>query len=393
MPVEHVRAEGAPQEIPAASSPALACEESDVAPDFDELCVQGRRILLVDDNRTNLNVLVDILKLDYKLGVAINGPKALEYAGVHKPDLVLLDVMMPDMDGFEVCRRLKAAPETREIPVIFISAVREGKNKAKGFAVGGVDYVTKPFDGLEVKARVRTHLSLKCAQERLRNQNALLDKRVRERTRELHDTQIEVVTRLCLAAEFRDSETGHHVKRISHYCECIAEQMGMNAADRDMFFYAASMHDVGKIGIPDHILLKPGPLDAAEWEIMKTHTVIGARMLEDGASSLIRMARDIALTHHERWDGQGYPGGLARESIPLAGRITALCDVFDALTSARPYKAPWPITKAVSEVAAGKGTQFDPDVVNAFRSRLDFFVDIKHRFADEGLPPDGAGDG
>jgi len=344
--------------------------------------VRGRRILVVDDTRTNITVLLEMLRDDYKLGVAMNGPKALEYARTQQPDLILLDVMMPGMDGYQVCRELKRDPRTRDIPVMFISAVKEARNKTEGLNSGGVDYITKPFDVSEVKARVTTHLTLKLAQERLKDQNAILDQKVRERTRELRNTQIEVVTRLCLAAEFRDTETGFHIKRISHYTALIAAQLQLEPEQQELIFHASSMHDVGKIGIPDDILLKPGKLLDTEWTIMKQHAEIGARMLEGGSSKLLRMAHDIALTHHERWDGTGYPRGLGGEDIPLPGRITSLCDVFDALTSRRPYKEPWPVDAAVQEILAGRGTQFDPAVVDAFCSMQDSFVRVKDRFSD-----------
>ncbi len=344
--------------------------------------VKGRRILVVDDTKTNITVLLEMLRDDYKLGVAMNGPKALEYARSQHPDLILLDVMMPGMDGYEVCRELKRDPSTRDIPVMFISAVKEAKNKTEGLNSGGVDYITKPFDVSEVKARVKTHLTLKVAQERLENQNAVLDQRVKERTRELRNTQIEVVTRLCLAAEFRDTETGNHIKRISHYTALIAKQMQLEEEQQELIYHASSMHDVGKIGIPDDILLKPGRLEQNEWIIMKKHSEIGARMLEGGSSKLLQLAHNIALTHHERWDGKGYPKGLKGEEIPIAGRITSLCDVFDALTTKRPYKGAWPVADAIREVLAGRGTQFDPDVVDAFECVQEGFVRIKERFSD-----------
>ncbi len=209
-----------------------------------------------------------------------------------------------------------------------------------------------------------------------------MDCRVRERTQELRNTQIEVVTRLCRAAEFRDTDTGHHVKRISHYCAILAERLVVEPSQRELLFHAASILDLGKIGIPDHILLKPGRLTEAEWTVMMQHFAIGARMLGGGISNLVRLAHDIALTHHERWDGADYPRQIAGADIPLAGRITSLCDVFDALTSRRPYKQPWPPEAAIQEILAGRGTQFDPEVVDAFAAELDRFRIVLDRFSD-----------
>jgi putative two-component system response regulator len=355
--------------------------DPEFAPDVDA-DVRGRRILIVDDTKTNITVLLEMLREDYTLGVATSGEKALEYVAAQRPDLILLDVMMPGLNGYQVCQALKGDPATRDIPVIFISAVKNVQNKTQGFAAGGVDYITKPFEAAEVKARVCTHLALKLARERLRNQNALLDRRVRERTLELRNTQVEVVTRLCLAAEFRDTDTGCHVKRISHYCAIIAERLGLPSSQRELIFHASSMHDLGKIGIPDHILLKPGKLTDAEWAVMRRHCEIGAGMLGGGTSSLLRLAHAIALTHHERWDGAGYPARLAGTDIPLAGRITSLCDVFDALTTRRPYKEPWPPEASVREILAGRGTQFDPDVVDAFAAELDRFRIVLERFGE-----------
>lgn len=324
------------------------------------------KILLVDDTKTNLDILVSALKDDFRLAVALNGLKAIEYALTARVDLILLDVMMPEMDGFMVCRKLKHDPATQEIPIIFITAMDTSINRNKGFEIGAVDYVTKPFDVAEVKARVKTHLNLKVAQQFLKNQNVILEEKVRERTREIAETQIEILERLGLAAEHRDNETGAHIKRMSEYCRFLGKAAGLSPAEYNNLASASTMHDVGKIGIPDTILLKPGKLTAEEMAIMKTHCVIGAKILSGSKSRLLQVAEVIALTHHEKWNGTGYPNGLKAEAIPLVGRIACICDVFDALVSKRPYKEPWPIERAVAEIRANSGKDFDPDLVNLF---------------------------
>lgn len=342
------------------------------------------RILIVDDTRANIDVLVAALRDRYRISVATSGPAALAFARSNPPDLILLDIMMPGMNGYEVCSRLKADTVTSGIPVVFISAVQGAGEKSKGFDAGAVDYITKPFEIAEVKARVQTHVSLKRAMEALSNQNQILDAKVRERTKALRETQLEIIFRLSRAAEYRDNDTGMHIKRMSHYTRVISSAAGCDEETSSLFFHASPMHDIGKIGIPDMILLKPGRLDPEEWDIMKSHTTIGAEILSGHDSLLIRTARAIALTHHEKWNGSGYPSGLAGEAIPLAGRIVAVCDVFDALTSHRPYKKAWPIEEAVREVKSGSGTAFDPKIVEAFVKTLPTLISIKERFEDDG---------
>lgn len=342
------------------------------------------RVLIVDDTKANIDVLVAALRDRYRISVATSGPAALAFARSNLPDLILLDIMMPGMNGYEVCTRLKADTVTSGIPVIFISAVQGTGEKSKGFNLGAVDYITKPFEIAEVKARVQTHVSLKRAMEALSNQNQILDAKVRERTRALRETQLEIIFRLSRAAEYRDNDTGMHIKRMSHYTQVISSAAGCDEETSSLFFHASPMHDIGKIGIPDMILLKPGRLDPEEWDIMKTHTTIGAEILSGHDSLLIKTAGAIALTHHEKWNGSGYPSGLAGEEIPLAGRIVAVCDVFDALTSHRPYKKAWPIEDAVREVKSGSGTAFDPKIVEAFVNTLSTLISIKKRFEDDG---------
>ena len=329
------------------------------------------KILLVDDTKTNIDVLIQALADDYKLAVALNGTKAIEIAKSNAIDLILLDIMMPELDGFQVCRRLKKNPATCEIPIIFITAMDAARKKSKGFEVGAVDYITKPFDIIEVKARVKTHLHLKLSQEALKDQNKILEEKVRERTKELADTQIELLQRLGLAAEQRDNETGQHIKRMSEYCRLLGKAVGLSPEEYNDLALASTMHDVGKIGISDTILLKPGKLTDKEFETMKTHSMIGAKILSHSNSKLLKLAETISLTHHESWDGTGYPQGLKGEEIPLIGRIACICDVFDAIISERPYKKAWPIDKSVEHIKSCSGTFFDPELVNLFLSMED----------------------
>jgi putative two-component system response regulator len=324
------------------------------------------KILVVDDIKTNLDVLIQTLGDEYVLAVAMNGKKAMNYAVNNFPDLILLDIMMPEMDGFEVCRKLKENPTTCDIPIIFITAVNASSEKTKGFKLGAVDYITKPFDTVEVKARVKTHLNLKLHQEALKNHNIILEEKVKERTKELVETKIEILERLGLAAEHRDLETGQHIKRMSEYCRLLGKSIGLPAVEYNNIALASTMHDLGKIGIPDSILSKPGKLTEKEMATMKTHPEIGAKILSGSKSKLLKVAETICLSHHERWNGTGYPRGLKKEKIPLVGRIACICDVFDALISQRPYKTAWPIEKALDEIRSGSGSFFDPQLVTLF---------------------------
>ena len=322
-------------------------------------------LLLVDDEATNLQVLRHILQDDYRLLFAKDGDKALELANRERPELILLDVMMPGMTGFEVCQRLKAEQATGAIPVIFVTALADVPDEAKGFEVGAVDYITKPVSPPIVRARVRTHLSL-------------------VRVEELRETRLQIVQRLGKASEYKDNETGLHVIRMSHYAHLLARAAGYSEKAADDLLNAAPMHDVGKIGIPDAILQKPGRLDEREWQVMRQHPEIGAGIIGEHDSDLLRLARSIALTHHERWDGTGYPNGLRGEEIPVEGRIVAIADVFDALTSVRPYKPAWSIDDAVELLRREKGGQFDPQLVELFLGCLPDILAVRERWADAG---------
>lgn len=326
----------------------------------------SRRILLVDDTRANIDILVQTLRQDYKLGVALNGSKAIEYTQSNRLDLILLDVLMPGMDGFQVCHELKKNPATKNIPIIFITAMNDPKDKKKGLEIGAVDYITKPFDISEVKARVKTHLSLKITQEELNNRNIILEEKIKERTRELKETQVEIIKRLSLASKYRESGTGQSVTRVSKMSELIGSAAGLSETEAETLGLSSMLHDAGKIGIADSILLKEGKLTKDEWMAMQTHTTIGSRLLSGSKSKLIQDAEMIALTHHEKWDGTGYNKGLAGEEIPLISRIVSLCHVFDALISIRPYKEAWPIDKAFAEIKSKSGKDFDPRLVDIF---------------------------
>ena len=333
-------------------------------------------VLVVDDVPENIDVLAGILRPEYKVKVSLNGEKALEIAKAGPaPDLILLDIMMPGIDGYEVCRRLKADLTTRRIPVIFVTAKGEVRDEALGFEVGGVDYITKPVSPPIVQARVRTHLALY-------DQARALSGLVRQRTQALNDTRLQVIRRLGRAAEFKDNETGLHVIRMSHYSRLLGLVAGLGEDEVDVLFNAAPMHDIGKIGIPDRILQKPGKLDTGEWEVMKQHAEIGARIIGNHDSILLETARVIALTHHEKWNGRGYPEGLEGDEIPLVGRIVAIADVFDALTSVRPYKRAWPVDEAVGLLQKEAGQHFDPDLISKFLEVLPQVLEIKERYAE-----------
>jgi len=334
-------------------------------------------ILVVDDVPENIDVLRGILAADYKIKVALNGEKALKIAcSESPPDLVLLDVMMPGMNGYEVCRRLKADPRTRKTPVIFVTAMGDVDNEKQGFDLGAVDYITKPVSPPIVHARVEAQLALY-------DQNRQLESKVRQRTSELNESRLEIIRVLGRAAEFKDNETGMHVMRMSHYSRLIAEAIGMDDDEVELVLHAAPMHDIGKIGIPDHVLLKPGKLDDTEWVMMRQHPEFGADFLGEHDSELLQMARVVALNHHEKWDGSGYPQGLAGEDIPLVGRIVAVADVFDALTSERPYKKAWDVEKAVGLLKEEAGRHFDPALVPVFLERIDEVREIMARYAEE----------
>lgn len=355
-------------------------------------------LLVVDDTEANVDILVEALGDAYSVSVAMDGESALETVAEEPPDLVLLDIMMPGIDGYEVCRRLKAEPATAGIPVIFLTAMTEVANKTKGFEVGAVDYITKPFEVLEVQARVRTHLSLQLAKRELEQQNEILEVKVAERTMELALTQDVTIHSLASLAETRDNETGGHILRTQRYVKALAKKLAANpkfaqvldARAIQLFYKCAPLHDIGKVGVPDAILLKPGKLDDEEFAIMKTHCELGYQALQraekllaaESHLSFLTQAMDIAYTHHEKFNGAGYPRGLAGEAIPLAGRIMAVADVYDALICKRVYKPPFSHEKAVAIIQGDAGTHFCPDVVAAFLEIQEEFRAIALELAD-----------
>jgi putative two-component system response regulator len=328
-------------------------------------------ILAVDDEASNLQLLRQILQDHYRLRFAKDGPRALELAREERPDLILLDVMMPGMSGYEVCAALKADPALAAIPIIFVTALNETADELEGFEAGAVDYITKPVSPPVVRARVRTHLSL-------------------VRMEELRASRLEIVQRLGLAAEYKDNETGLHVIRMSHFARILGLAAGMTEAEADDLLHAAPMHDVGKIGIPDRVLLKPGPLDPDEWKIMQGHAHIGAEIIGQHDHGVLALARNIALSHHEKWDGSGYPNGLAGKDIPLEGRICAIADVFDALTSIRPYKKAWTEQEALDFLVKQKGKHFDAELVDLFLAQMPAIRAIRERWAEQEVEPAAA---
>ncbi|MBF0340201.1 MAG: response regulator [Magnetococcales bacterium] len=336
-----------------------------------------RTILVVDDIPDNIALLTEILNPHHRTRIATQGETALKIAfSATPPDLILLDIMMPGIDGHEVCRRLKENPDTRPIPVIFVTSKDDMEDERLGLELGAVDYILKPISPPILLARVKTHLALY-------DQTRELERLVEERTSELERTRREIIHRLGRAAEFKDNETGHHVMRMSHYTRLLAQVAGMGPAATEYLFQAAQMHDIGKIGIPDHVLLKPDKLDEAEWEIMRRHPEMGCAIIGDHPDDLLRTARILALTHHEKWDGSGYPKGLKGEEIPLVGRIVAIADVFDALTADRPYKRAWLIEDALGYIEEHAGSHFDPRLARAFRGFLPEILAIRQQFSEE----------
>lgn len=343
-----------------------------------------KTILIVEDSPDNIDVLVGILQNNYRLKIATNGEKALRIAAQgNSPDLILLDIQMPGIDGYEVCRLLKKNPSTRQIPVIFVTALSSVNEEEKGFALGCVDYITKPVSPSIVRQRIKTHMALY-------DQNRILEDKVASRTQQLQnaflrikDSSLETIHILSKAAEYRDEDTASHIDRMSNYSAAIAGKMGLSEKLVESILYAAPMHDVGKIGIPDSILLKPGELTSDEFEIMKQHTLIGGKILENSKTGFIRLGEIIALTHHEWWNGNGYPKGLKEREIPLEGRIIAVADVFDALTTKRPYKKPFPLDVSFRIIAENRGRQFDPEVVDAFFAIESEILEIRKKYRDD----------
>lgn len=335
------------------------------------------KILVVDDEPANLNLMRQILKNEYDLAFAKSGADALVNLQKQVPDLILLDVMMSGMDGHEVCQKIKADPRFSAIPLIFCTAMTEEGDEVRGFKLGACDYLTKPVRPSVVLARVRTHMALA-------DQHRALREEVRRVHRDLIESRLKTLLMLGKAAEFKDNATGLHVVRMSKYSYMLAKASGWNEDSCDLLQNAAPLHDIGKISTPDSILKKPGPLDPEEMATMRLHCEAGAQIIEQAQSDtpLFNMAKEIALSHHEKWDGTGYPNRLAGDLIPVSGRVVAIADVFDALTNKRPYKSPWPLDKTFDFMRENAGKHFDPELIEIFISLRNEITEVQQRFAE-----------
>lgn len=359
--------------------------------------LEKKTVLVVDDSPDNLSLISGLLKDIYKLKVANNGEKAIKIAQADtKPDLILLDVMMPGLSGYEVCQTLKADPATCHIPIIFLTAMAGADDEKKGLELGGSDYITKPISPPILLARVKTQLQNKAAADFLRDKNDYLEKEVAERTKEVMAIQDVTILSMASLAETRDSDTGNHIRRTQYYVLALANRLQSYARFSEfltndnirLLFKSAPLHDIGKVGIPDRILLKPGKLDHDEFEIMKTHTTLGRDALANAEKSLgtdvafLKMAKEIAYSHQEKWDGSGYPEGISGDDIPISARLMAVADVYDALICRRIYKEGMPHEKACKIIQEGSGSHFDPDIVDAFMHIHEEFKAIAERYAD-----------
>jgi len=348
---------------------------------MDEATAARPLVLVVDDDESMRELLRKQMERDgYRVNTAGDGRGALARAEAEPPDVVLLDALMPGMDGFRVAEALKSSESTRTVPIIMVTGLNDQQSKLRALKAGAQEFLTKPVDRSEVSLRVQNVLMLKEYSNFLADQNRILEQRVQERSRQVLASYRETITTLCRAATYKDEETGGHVRRISYYTEDIASTLGMNAAFCETIHYASPMHDIGKIAIPDAILRKAGTLNPSEWDIMKSHTTLGAQLISSGDSPYLQMGAEIALHHHERWDGGGYPAGAKGQVIPISARIMNICDQYDALRSQRPYKAALPHERAVEIITAGDGrttpSHFDPDVLSAFKRSAERFRNI-----------------
>lgn len=358
---------------------------------------QRPMILVVDDTPENLSIMGELLNDDYKVKIANSGRKALTIARTHpQPDIILLDINMPEMDGYEVCRQLKETPQTAEIPIIFLTARTDIEDEKRGFQLGAVDYITKPISPPILMARIKTHLHLKSVADFIRDKNIFLEKEVSRRTREVYAIQDIAILALASLAETRDNETGNHLRRTQIYIRMLAEALKDNPHFKNyltddnitILFKSAPLHDIGKVGIPDNILLKPARLTPDEFNIMKRHTIIGRDAIEHAESSLgthmefLKTAKEIALYHHEKWDGTGYPEGLSGENIPISARLMAVADVYDALISRRVYHDPTPHEDVIKILTEGRGTHFDPEILDVFLRIQQDFKKVAEQYTD-----------
>ena len=342
-------------------------------------------VIIIDDIPANISLLSRLIrKLDDCTPREFTNPEAaLAWCMEHVPDLIIIDYMMPGMNGIEFIRQFRACPGRKDIPVLMVTADNQTSVLHSALDAGANDFLSKPIDILEFKARARNMLSLRLHQRQLADHSQWLTEEVRKATSELRLREKETIIRLSKAADSRDPETGAHILRMAHFSKLIAANLGLSAQDQEMLLDAAPMHDIGKVGVPDHILLKPGRLDVAEFEIMKQHSVLGFNILNGSQSVVLKAAAQIALAHHEKFDGSGYPHGLVGEAIPLFARICAVADVFDALTSERVYKKAWNDERAIALLREGAGYHFDPACVDAFLLDWDAVMAIRERFCDE----------
>jgi len=347
--------------------------------------IRQAKILIVDDNPTNVALLEAVLEEeDYANIFSTTDPfQVIPMYLEHQFDLILLDIRMPGMTGIEILQELDKVVGDAYLPVIVLTAQTDQNTRQQALQAGAKDFITKPFADWEVLLRIQNTLQTRLYYTRQIIRADLLEREVAKRTAEIRETQFEIVQRLGAAGELRDNETGAHVKRMSHICSLLAIRRGLGETFSQLLLYASTMHDVGKIGIPDSILLKPGALTPEEWQIMRQHPVIGARLIGDHNSEILSLARETALYHHEKWDGSGYPHGILGEEIPISARIAAISDVFDALTSERPYKKAWPIEKAIATVREESGKHFEPALVDLFIENLSEISTIRERYLDQ----------
>ena len=350
----------------------------------NKLELKEAKLLIIEDNPNTTALLKQVLRIEgYKNVVSTLDPCEIKTSlKDFDGDLILLDLMMPKMDGFEVMAHLKASREGTLPPILIITAQDDQEHRIRALSEGALDFVSKPFNRVELLTRIRNLLRISLSEKALRNQNEILEEKVQSRTKALYFERLQTLQLLGRTVEYRDNETGLHTIRISKISAMLGRAAGLSGYECDLLLNASPMHDIGKIGIPDRILFKPGRLDTEEWEIMKTHTTIGADILSGYDSELLECARIIALGHHERWDGSGYPSGLSGEKIPLVGRIVAITDVFDALSSGRKYKAAWTIDETVKEIEKGRGRHFDPVLVDHFMDLLPQIIKIKEAYKE-----------
>lgn len=350
---------------------------------LEEKTIKEAKILIVDDQPANVTLIEKMLDIDgYNNVISTTDPTQVEAIYLEQnSDLVLLDLNMPVMDGYQVLAKIREVDPDYP-PIIVLTAQSDRESRIKALDLGARDFLAKPFDRVELMTRIRNMLEVRIMTKAMKNQNKILDGMVKERTKELNDTRLEVIRRLGRAAEYRDDMTGFHIIRMSRYSQLLALAAGMDEDEAERLLNASPMHDIGKIGIPDNVLLKPGKLDADEWKIMQTHVNIGVEILSGSDSELMDMAAEVAQNHHEKWDGSGYPCALAGEDIPLTGRVVAVADVFDALTTERPYKDAWPVEKAVEFLKDQRGKHFEPRLVELFVEILPDILAVREQYSE-----------